>query len=73
MLEKYDAIIQDQLTQGIVERVEGEANAKEFYIPHKPVVRETAESTKFHIVYDATARACDKEPSLNDCIEGQPL
>lgn len=74
MLEKYDAIIQDQLTQGIVERVEEDPTGKEFYIPHKPVVRETAESTKIRIVYDASARAYDKAPSLNDCLEtGPPL
>ena len=74
MLEKYDAIIQDQLTQRIVERVEEEPSGKEFYIPHKPVVRETAESTKIRIVYDASARAYDKAPSLNDCLEtGPPL
>ena len=57
MLEKYDEIIRDQLAQGIVERAEGEPEGKEFYIPHKPVVRETAEKTKIRIVYDASARA----------------
>ena len=32
MLEKYDAIIQDQLSQGIVERVHSEPQGKVFYI-----------------------------------------
>lgn len=41
---------------------------REFYIPHKPVVRATAESTKLLIVYDASARAFDGAPSLNDCL-----
>ena len=31
---KYDAIIKDQLSQGIVERVQDESKGKEFYIPH---------------------------------------
>lgn len=66
MLEKYNEIIRDQLAQGIVERAEGEPEGKEFYISHKPVVRETAESTKTRIVYDASARASHKAPSLNE-------
>ena len=47
---------------------------REFYIPHKGVVRETAESTKLRIVYDASARAWDSAPSLNECLNtGPPL
>ena len=72
MLQNYDAIIQDQLSQGIVERVEEEPNGKEFYIPHKPMVRKTAESTKICIVYDASVRAYDKTPSPSDCLETGP-
>ena len=73
-LQTYDKIIQDQLEQGIVERVNNDAVGKEFYIPHKPVVRESAETTKTRIVYDASARANPKVPSLNDCLEtGPPL
>ena len=74
MLEKYDAVIQDQLAQGVVERAECEAKGREFYIPHKAVVWETAETTKLRIVNDASARAHDKAPSLNDCLNtGPPL
>lgn len=75
MLQKYDGIIQDQLSQGIVERVHSEPRGKEFYIPHKALIRETAESTKIRIVrYDVSARANEKAPSLNDCLEtGPPL
>lgn len=50
ILEKYDAIIKDQLDEGIVERVPGPPVGVEFYIPHKAVVREAAESTKLRIV-----------------------
>ena len=73
-LEQYDQIIQDQLAQGIVEPAEDEAKGKEFYIPHKPVVCESAETTKMRIVYDASARASGQTPSLNECLEtGPPL
>ena len=47
-------------------------NDKEFYIPHKPVFRETAESTKIRIVYDASSCAHGEAPSLNDCLEPRP-
>ena len=74
-LEKYNDIIQTQLSQGIVERAdEVVKDGKEFYIPHKAVVRENAESTKIHIVYDASARGNASVPSLNECLEiGPPL
>ena len=66
--------MQDQLDQGIAERVEDDAVGKEFYIPQKPAVRKLAETTKKRIVYDALARANPKVPSLNNCLEtGFPL
>ena len=72
LFEKYDEIIKDQLTEGVVEKAPSEANGKEFYIPHKPVVRKSAESTKVRIVYDASARAYGEAPSLNECLENGP-
>ena len=51
-LERYDKIIQDQIKDGIVEKVdeacqqeiaEGE---KMFYLPHRLAVRESAKTTK---------------------------
>ena len=72
--EEYDSIIQDQLKEGIVEPAPDVATGKEFYIPHKGVTRENAESTKLRIVYDASAREKDNQPSLNDCLNpGPPL
>ena len=73
-LDEYDAIIQDQLREGIVEEADMPASGKEFYIPHKAVVRENVESTKMRVVYDASAKAHSSAPSLNDCLEvGPPL
>ena len=44
------------------------------YIPHHPVIRDQAESTKMRIVYDCSAKANSQVPSLNDCLEvGPPL
>ena len=71
-LDEYDSIIQDQLQEGIVEDAEMPANGREFYIPHKAVVKENAETTKMRIVYDASAKASSSAPSLNDCLESGP-
>ncbi|KAK3727323.1 hypothetical protein QZH41_006278 [Actinostola sp. cb2023] len=72
LLGQYDDIIKDQIAQGIVEPASEHVEGREFYIPHKPVLRETAESTKLRIVYDASARAYDNAPSLNDCLHAGP-
>ena len=50
------------------------AESREFYIPHKYVIRESAQTTKMRIVCDASARATPEAPSLNDCLyTGPPL
>lgn len=74
-IEQYDQVIQDQIEAGIVERVSGPVTqSREFYIPHKPVVRESPETTKLRVVYDASARANSGAPSLNECLNpGPPL
>ena len=47
---------------------------REFYIPHKAVIRPEAESTKIRVVYDASAKAHNGVPSLNECLHpGPPL
>lgn len=74
LLKQYQEIIEDQERQGIIEKAPQESEQKIFYIPHKPVVKESAETTKVRIVYDASARETDESPSLNDCLEtGPPL
>jgi len=50
-LDEYDRIVQDQLEQAIVKRVNGEPQGeREFYLPNKLVIREAAESTKMRSV-----------------------
>ena len=63
LFRKHDnLIIKDQLAEGIVEKAPTEANGKDFHIPHKPVVRESAESTKERVLYDSSARAYGQAP-----------
>ena len=73
MLAEYDAVIREQLKGGVVEKAPDEITGKEFYLPHRAVVRENAESTKLRVVYDASARAHDNAPSLNECLHTGPL
>lgn len=47
LISYYDAVIQDQIEQDIIEPVHLEDDASPtFYLPHNPVIRETPESTK---------------------------
>ena len=72
LFQQYREIIKEQGEQGIIEKVTQEPEGREFYLPHRPVVREPAESTKVRIVYDASAKANDDSLSLNDCLETGP-
>ena len=71
-VEKYDAVIRAQLQEGIVEEAPESVTGREFYIPHKGVVKETSETTKLRIVYDASAKADPVSPSLNGCLNAGP-
>ena len=51
MLGDYDGIIQEQVKQCVVEKSPNEAVGREFYVPHRAVGRENAET---RIVYDAS-------------------
>ena len=42
---------------------------KEFYIPHKPVVKPSAKTTEPRIVYHASAKPTKARPSLNKWLE----
>ena len=51
-----------------------EVSGREFFLPHRAVVRESAETTILRVVYDASGRAHDKAPSLNESLHtGPPL
>ncbi|XP_046846738.1 uncharacterized protein LOC124440389 [Xenia sp. Carnegie-2017] len=73
LFEQYQQIMKEQEEQGIIEKVTHEAKGREFYLPHKPVVRESAESTKVRVVYDVSAKESEDSPSLNDCLETGPI
>ena len=71
-IDEYDAVIRAQLQDGIIEEAPKVTINQEFYIPHKPVIKESFETTKMRVVYDASARAEPSAPSLNDCLNPGP-
>ena len=69
--EAYDSVIKNQLENNILKEVadtEINNSSKEFYMPHKAVIRESAKSTKLRVVYDAFVKS-ESGLSLNDCLE----
>ena len=46
LLHDYDAVIREQLEEGVVERAPAEVTGREFYLPHCAVVCKNAETTK---------------------------
>ena len=73
LLSEYDAIMKEQLSSGVIERV-GELETKEkvHYLPHQAVIRKDAKTTKLRIVYDASSKEGKKGTSLNDCLHVGP-
>ena len=71
---EYGHIIQGQLKEGIIQKVEDAAkqtgSSKLHYLPHHAVMRQDKHTTKLRIVYDASAK-CDR-PSLNECLYTGP-
>ena len=77
LLQEYNQIIQQQIQDGIVERVPDEDienTDKEtvHYSPHHGIVQRDRDTTKLRIVYDGSAKPPDREHSLNDCLETGP-
>lgn len=72
---EYRNIVTDQLEKGVVEKVPSiPSGEKVFYMPHKPVVRETASTTKVRMVFDASAKPHPLANSVNECMHtGPPL
>ena len=74
-LGEYAKTIQGQINEGIIEKVSETKTSekeKELYLPHRPVTRESTETTKIRFVYDASAKPNKDSVSLNECLETGP-
>ena len=72
---EYNGIVEEQLRAGIIEEVPQNSTAERvFYMPHKPVVKQSAVTTKVRMVFDASAKSHPLANSINDCMfTGPPL
>ena len=70
---EYTHIIEEQLEEGIVERIPSKPRGKRvFYLPHKAVVRTEAVTTKVRMVFDASAKLHPLAASINECMYTDP-
>ena len=72
---EYDNIVHEQTEQDIIEKVPEQPTGEHvFYMPHKPVVRESATSTKVRMVFNTSAKPHPLANSVNECMHtGPPL
>lgn len=71
--DQYDAIIQEQVEQGIVDQAPAKAKGREYYIPHKAVVRENAETTKSGLsMTPRLEKGLTSHPLTTVCIRDHP-
>ena len=73
IMRKYEAVMEEQLENGIIEELQDPSMADGQpiqYLPHHAVVRCDKDTTKLRVVYDASARSDGM--SLNDCLHVGP-
>ena len=71
-LGKYNKIIQEQINEGIIEKVNETKipqKGKELYLPHRRVIQESAETTEKTIFFDASAKPSKDSVSLSEFME----
>ncbi len=71
LLKKYDAVLKDQLSKGVIDDI-GERGPKH-YLPHHAVINPSKSTTKLRIVYDASAKTQVSNKSLNECLYRGPV
>ena len=73
---RYHQVIQDMQQAGVIEEVPADqvrvpTGSLVYYMPHRPVVKESSISTKVRPVFDASAKG-HNNVSPNDCLETGP-
>ena len=71
--QEYDKIINDQPASGVVETASDKPSGdRVYYMPHKPVIRQDATTTKVRMVFDTCSRPHPLSSSMNDCMSTAP-
>ena len=75
LLQRYDAVIKDQLQKRVIETLvnDSEEGNRIHYIPHHAIITPEKDTTKVRIVYDASAKTKKSNLSLNECLRRGPV
>ena len=75
LLEWYDNDIKEQLSKGIIDKVdEKDLTTRRYYIlPHHAVINPKKSTTKIRTVYDASAKKKNGMRSSNECLHRCPV
>ncbi|XP_060570805.1 uncharacterized protein LOC132729079 [Ruditapes philippinarum] len=74
VLKKYNEVIQDQLSKGVIEKIDRSSMSDlVHYIPHHAVITPHKSTTKLRVVYDASAKSDRNNKSLNECLYRGPV
>ena len=74
LMEKYNGVIQDQLSKGVIDIVDGTSQTLiKHVLPHHAVITLNKETTKLRVVYDASAKTRQENNSLNNCLYRGPV
>lgn len=61
LLQMYHSVLENQLKMGVIEKLEATCGRTlQYDLPHHPVVNHSKSTTKFRIVYDASAKTKTK-------------
>lgn len=67
--KEYGEVIRHQIQEGVIEECTREE--REYFMPHRAVVREDKETTKVRVVFNCSSKS-KGNLSLNDCLETGP-
>ena len=72
---EYGGIIEEQLRAGVIEEATKSPSGKRvFYMPHKPIVKQSTVTTKVRMMFDASAKPQPLTNNINDYMfTGSPL
>ena len=63
--QRYDEIIKDQLSKGVIEKAEEKNGNRKHYIPHHAITTPEKSTIKVRVVYDASAKTKTKKKCLH--------
>ena len=77
MKEEYKTFVDEQLKDAIIEKTaEKSSSERMFYMLHKPMIKQSASTTKVRIVFDTSARShsisCSLANTVSECMHTVP-